>query len=81
MVHSSSKDSQSTFPAERIITSQDNGRVCADECLDNQDSQAFPEMIDVPSGMTEEAVIIGEVPVSYGITGHNQVGDIAMPNR
>jgi hypothetical protein len=64
-----------------IIADQDNGRIFADECLDNQNSQAFPEMIDVPTGMTEEAVIVREVSVPYGIAGHDQVGDIAMPGR
>ena len=65
MVHSSSKDSQSSFPAKGIIAGQNDGRVFADECLDNQARQVFPEMIDVPSGMTEEAVIVGKVTVSH----------------
>ncbi len=81
MVHPGSKDSQSSFPAEGIIASQDDARVFAVECLDNQDSQALPQMIDVPSGITKEAVIVGEVPVSNRIAGHNQVGNVAMPNR
>ena len=81
MVHPGSKDSEASFPAEGIIAGQDDGRIFVDERLDNQDSQAFPEMVDLPSGMTKEAVIVREVPVSHGIAGHNQVGDIAMANR
>ena len=38
-------------------------------------------MIDIPNGLAEESVVVGEVPVADRIAGNDQVGDVAMSDR
>ena len=38
-------------------------------------------MIDVPAGVTEEAVVIGEVSVADRVTRDNQIGHVSVSDR
>jgi len=52
-----------------------------DQAVDDQLSEQLPKMIDVPNRLREETVVIREVVVANGVTGNNQVGNVAMPDR
>ena len=81
MVHSRSKDSQPAFATQRVIAGENNHGVFADETVDDQLGQQSPQVVDLPRGLREEPVIVREVSVADGVTGDNQVRDIAMPDR
>jgi len=59
----------------------DDGGVWADQSINDQRSEQFPKLTDVPGGMGEEAVVVGEVPVADRIAGNDQIRDITMSNR
>lgn len=81
MVHSRPKYSQAAFATQRVIAGENNDGVFADEPVDDQLRLPLPEIVDLPRGLREEPVIVREVSVVDGVTGDDQVGDIAMPYR
>jgi len=43
--------------------------------------QQLPKLVDIPSRMAKESVVVREMAVANGVTGDNQVGDIPMTRR
>ena len=80
VMHPRSKNAQTSLATKRVVARQRDRRVFADQAVDDQRRQQSPEVIDVPDGVTEEAVVVGEVPVADGITGDDQVGHVSMSN-
>lgn len=78
MVHAGSEDSQPSLATQRVIARENNDGVLADQRVDDQLGEQLPEMVDVPNGLREEAVVVGEVTVGSRVAGDDQVGDIAM---
>ena len=79
MVHAGSKDSQSSFTAQRVVARENDDGILADQRVDDQLSEQLPEMVNVPNGLRKESVIVGKVPVGSRTAGNDQVGNVAMP--
>ena len=69
MVHARSKNSQASLAAQRVIARQNDGRVFADERVDDQGRQQFPKLVNVPDGMAEETMVVGEVTEMHRVAG------------
>ena len=80
-MHSRSKDPQTTLATKRVISGQYDRCIRANQSSNDQLSEKFPEVIDIPNSVAKESVVIGEVPIANRIAGDDQVGDIAMPDR
>ena len=80
-MHSRSKDSQTTLATKRVISGQCDRRIRANQGSNDQLSEKFPEVIDIPNSVAKESVVIGEVPVANRIAGNDQIGDEAMSGR
>jgi len=64
MVHADAEQRQSPLAAQRVVGRQKDRRVGPKEDGHDQPSQAFPQFVDFPGSLAEEAVVIGEVPVA-----------------
>ncbi len=80
-MHSGPEDAQSTLATKRIVAGQEDRGVLADQSVNDQFGQQLPEVIDIPNGMREEAMVVREVSVADRVAGEYQVGHVAMSDR
>ena len=80
-MHTRPKDPQASLTTQSVIASKNDGRIFANEPLDDKYDKQSPQTIYVPNGMREESVVVGEVTISNRITGYDQIRDVPMPSR
>ncbi len=81
MVHPDAEQRQSPLAAQGVVGREKDRRVGSTEDAHHQASQAFPQFVDLPGSLAEEAVVIGEVPVAHRVAGNDQVRDVTMAYR
>ena len=80
-MHAGAKDSQAPLATKRVVPRQDDRCVFAQQGVDDQRGEKFPEVIDIPNGLAKEPVVIGEVPIADRIARNDQVRDVATSDR
>jgi len=80
VMHAGAVDGQTTFAAEGVVASQFDE---ADRRKgSNQDlGQDLPKEIEIPTGLTEEAMVTTEVPAVCRTTGQDQLGNETAARR